>query len=1720
MITYIICFLLLFDSFISTNSVYLNNNYSNVSYYNLPITDLFTETYSYPTVGFGCSVQQDNNLYFVSSSNGNNHLSNENQKCNLAKKYVEIFKYDIENRNFTDSILIGKADQNYPKAIGNKGSPHVTTCGIDRAHNILYYIAANKYNCPSSYHTDSSIVRINLNTFDFIDRNIFKDFDNVETFATYSYYNYKYLNIPTTSYLFDNHSLWIGFGGSYTGIWKLDITKNKVLLLEQFQKSFEVYQNNEFSGDNSGQSYTDYFKEIKKSFFNPKTGYLYFLEDTGYRDAALLKVNYTQNLTNNNTQIISLDGINYISDIKIEPLLEKIYVVSGSLTSELYQFDFNLNKLKLNENCNIDFLKFPTEWGVITKLEVDYQTGFLYAIISNRHQQNGIVRIDSKNLEIDRSTHRLFGEDFSNQYYKYFSSYHSFNISSIILNKGIITILPNHMSYHKKLIIYDMFGCAKGRGLNNNQCSICQEGTFSNLVGGICLDCKPGYSSNIKEGLDCQKCVPGRFSNSLHNINCVACQAGYYIGEEGSDDCKPCKRGKYSIISGSDSLLNCLDCDEGSISFLGQTSCQICQLGKWAKNRKKCIDCSRGKYSSKLNIISDSDCELCPIGKYNDLEGLVYQSECKECFDGQIGIIEGAVSNSSCLECAAGKFKENLDTCTQCQDGWVSQEKSSECQMCDLGKWARDKKECISCPKGKYGSDLNIIKESECKTCMIGKYNPKQGMTIESDCLECPEGKIGIVTEAKTNKSCINCKAGKFKEGLDRCEICPSGWISGEKSDLCQICPEGTKSDLSRFSCTNCSQGMYNDFPGLTFEDLCKRCPEGKYSIEEGVYQIDKCKDCPIGKFNLDSGLISSELCKDCPIGKYRDISISSGQNCQNCLKGRFSYLGSSFCYICPPGKYSTDDSLEYCLDCPKGKYNKEDGKHLIEICINCVKGKWNNKESSVNTSYCISCDKGKYSDILGAISIDTCLDCEAGKYNDILAASSINFCRECSTGSYSIKSSYRCSMCPSGKHSANMGSTSCTNCVSGKYSKYQGSIVCDFCPKQSVENLEKTDCICAIGAYNKNKSGLNCIECISHFVCNKTGLKLETLPLKAHYWRESITSTTVYKCRNHLACQGGIIKNDTNDLCFEGHKGPICNICKKGWSKDDGFCVKCPEDNGRTLSFTILIPVICLLIIVFLIKTANPSNNKKEEVSGVVKIFMNYAQVFSLASSFQINWPSMIRYLFERVKEFSSPRVSFYSSDCVIGWSYYEKLIVYLALPLGYIICVTMIIGFISLIYSYKNKREDKTSCFNFFIAWEKTAIVVGTFLSWPTIIEKILDIMNCEKIGDKYYLVKDVSVTCYDETHYLFLIFGYIGLAIYGLGIPLMGFRLLYKYRYRLYDMQDRYDGSTPLAFLFLGYREKRWYYEFLIMGKKAGLILLSVFLRNYPRYQIIGASLLVQISFFLHVFLRPYDTITSYGMICNKLESISLLSLVMTLSTGLFFGTVDAGYQLGLFEDILIIILILVNGGITLYFLVYFIILTFKTTKTHIREHLQEYFEEDKMPCLLKCFSKNIKDNLKYWAFNEQIDNYGIHLKNELERQIFKNYFKQKQSKLEVINKKIDSLGNKRLSVKLDKLRSQVQVMEKQRCWQTIINNRLYNKLKKVIMLHKSNLSDQELNKLNEVFSLYINHGINYNEKMNDLYMNELKDMVPEEKKENKIINLEFHINDFETIKSIII
>jgi len=1689
----------------------------------IPTNGIIKPTHQYPYIGFGCSVINNNNNYLITSTYNPWKTSNNNYKCDKTTKYVEIMKQNFNTGLFEDNLIIGEQSSEYPNAQGDLGSDNVVSCGIDKHKSILYYIASNIYNCPSNYNYDTSIIRVNLKDFSFIDRTKFSSFNNKETFSPNSYYNYKYIDTPTTSHPLNDGTIWIGFGTIYTGIWRLNISSSSVLLIEQFQKSYLEMQNNGMYSTEP-QYHIDYIREIKRSFINEDTQLLYFLEDTSYRDARLIEINTSIPINHqNNTKIIILDGLNYISDIKIDYKRKKIFIVSGALTSELYQFDFNFNKLSLSDTCDIDFLKFPTEWGVVTNIVLDSNAGFIYAIPSTKFSNAGIVRINTKDLSLDINSFNKFDETVYYSYldntYSYYNSYTNFNITSYDEKNGKIYVFSNEIMYIKKYIIIELNGCNVGIGIKSNKCDICETGKYSDEIGGICNSCEAGFSSNILESKKCKKCETGKYTNGIHKVECMNCPPGFFSTIEGSNICQPCVRGKYSITTGSNDIQNCLECENGKISEDGKTRCENCEIGKWAKNKIECISCKKGKYSSVLKIISEDSCELCPVGKYSVITGITNINDCLYCDIGTVNKITGADSINLCIACDPGKYKKNLD-CDFCPGGWISQIKSNICTQCPMGQWAKNKQSCVDCSKGKYSSLLNIITDQDCKLCPIGKFSSNIGLTTNEYCVECYDGTIGNIEGARSNKSCVICESGKYKKNMKECEICPDGWVSLEKSNYCIICPKGTYSNKYKFFCDFCPTGRYNDIYGVLGLETCKICESGKFSNITASGTRDNCISCPEGKYNTNTGLQQESECKTCPSGKYKNFNQNPGSECLNCDNGKYSHYGSNNCLSCKPGKYTNPDYDLFieCDICPKGRYNKLSGKHEISSCIRCLAGKWNNLESSITDSDCVDCLPGLYSETIASISKDECKYCISGKFNDNFGANSASDCKDCSTGMFSQSGSITCISCESGKYTSTIKSIKCKDCEIGKYALNNNSIVCKECAIGSEQNYYKTECICSKDRYKINTTKLKCEPCPVNFECPLDS-NIKTIMINKNFWRNNYTTIKTYKCKNIFACKGGLIINNTNDLCRDGHHGPLCDVCHKGWAKDDGVCLKCPEDQGRSISLTIIIPVISTIIIIFLIKTANPAENKKEEVNGVVKIFMNYAQVFSLASSFQINWPTLIRYLFERAKEFSSPRVSFYSSDCVIGWSYYDKLLVYLTLPLLYIVVVTIIISILSCCFCKRKKKKLRRfesvierndflkrtpSCFKFFVAWEKTAIVVGTFLSWPTILEKTLEVMNCQKIGNNYYLVKDVSIECYTKTHYNYLTVSYISLGFYGIGIPLLGFKLLFDYRFRLFDMQNRYDGSSPLSFLFLGYREKRWYYEFIIMGKKASLIVISVFLRSYPRYQIIAASLMVQISFFLHVFLRPYDVITSYGLICNKLESISLLSLVMTLSTGLFFGTVDSGYQLGTFEDVLIVLLILFNGGITLYFLIYFCTLAYKTFRTHIHEYLNENVDKEDLPFFLKCFSEKQIDNLFQWVENDIPNDYGINLKNDIEKKIFSNYFKEKQSKLEILNGKIDNIKKRRLSTKLDKLRSEIQVMEKERCWQTIKNNRLYNELRQIS--DKNNLTEEEQKHLEDIFQLYIKHGIKYNKQLNNLYMKDLENMCNtiNEEKQNEIIS----------------
>ena len=78
-------------------------------------------------------------------------------------------------------------------------------------------------------------------------------------------------------------------------------------------------------------------------------------------------------------------------------------------------------------------------------------------------------------------------------------------------------------------------------------------------------------------------------------------------------------------------------------------------------------------------------------------------------------------------------------------------------------------------------------------------------------------------------------------------------------------------------------------------------------------------------------------------------------------------------------------------------------------------------------------------------------------------------------------------------------------------------------------------------------------------------------------------------------------------------------------------------------------------------------------------------------------------------------------------------------------------------------------------------------------------------------------------------------------------------------------------------------------------------------------------------------------------------------------------------------------------------------------------------------------------------------------------------------------------------MDKIRSKIEIMEKQRCWQTVLNNRLYNEMKEMIQRENLKVTDIEFKQLKKIVNTHMNYGIEYNDRMNYLLAERLNGMI---------------------------
>lgn len=1772
---------------------YLTNQVFNKSYQSVSSSWLLTSN-SYPAVGLGCvAVDEINNVtYYTTTTYQYNYGNNKANKCSKANRHVEIIKISSQNQTVLSRLLIGDASNG---GVGEKGSDDITSCGYSSDLNIFYYIGADKYDCGSSYHTQSSIVLIDTLNFDYSARIYFSNILNIPKMSTYSSTFYTYLKFPMTSVLDENNNLYIGFGYYTTGIVKFKLTNNNLLYQAYIQKQYQIPYANSMMTGSSNQLVTYNFQNVYFSGINQKENKVYFIDDSGYKDAVLLKVDLDNFVdTNTTTSIHVLEGISYINDFKINNENGNVYILAGQLSSTLYQLDSNLKRIKLEGQCGKDSISFDPDYGKIRNMVLDPYSHYLYLIASERFPF-GIIKIRSDTLDFDPNSDIIsfdytytYTSTYNNKVYSYQRYYVYNNITAVSFNTGKI-MMGSHYYGNKPPVIVavDLLGCIPGTKIQSGKCSNCVPGKYSDITGAEkCFSCNAGYYNNQNGSESCLQCIPGKYSPNNSSIGCMDCLEGKYSNAYAQKDCSLCPFGKYTGNIGSNSEKSCKTCTPGSVSSSGSSNCISCLAGKYSLQGEKCVVCPEGKYNNLIGQKNLESCKDCPNGKFSNINGSSSIVNCLNCPVGKHNPLSGSASESSCLSCIVGKYRSILmnpsEECQTCPPGKISPESASNCLVCSSGQYEYQNKECKSCPKGKY-NDLNQQSSIEsCKNCMKGKYSNIENSNSETNCVSCVTGSYNLLEGSVENTSCISCIAGKFRsEFMDpgqECETCPEGKISNISSSKCVSCLKGQYEE-NRFSCKKCPGGKYNDILQMSNLESCKDCSKGKYSNYIGSVSESNCNVCLPGTYNPNTGSVSNVSCIECSAGFFRSGNMNPGENCQRCETGKISIAGSSSCISCLPGKYENNfieclncekgkyknsdmllsnncqicengkyssNNREKCLDCipgkysqgnlaadhivckecPAGKYSTIWGARNIDLCLDCPFGKYSGKKGANNTNYCIFCQSGKYNDKTGSVNQKDCINCPVGKYRTEKGAVSINECRDCGVGKYSSQGSHNCTLCPVGTFNNLPDVGSCTKCSENTISNSIGLINCENCMANSISNKQNTKCLCKENFYTVyENSEKECIPCLENSKCGRD-IDISGIELNKGFWRHHNKTENILECRAKEACIGGIIHNSSNDLCRKGQHGPLCDVCQKGYAKSGDLCAICPEQDKVKNSFiALLAPLILAIVLVFLIKNANPTGNSKDEISGVSKILMNYLQVFSLASNFDINWPSSLKNLYDVAEDVSSPKISFYSSDCSIGWTFFDKFIIYVSMPIIYMFLSVIVLGFASCCYHKKRLFKRSTmpdlskqefryqfpTSFSFFKGWMKTTAVVGLFLMYPSIIKNILTLISCVKIGDNFYLNSDLSIMCYTDKHISYSFVAYVFLLVYGIGIPTIGFLLLYKYRNRLFinNSKNRYDSASPLSFLFIGYREDRYYWEFIIMARKLGVIFMSVFLQQSSRYQMIFACWLVQIFLVLHIYFRPYDMITNYGKLCNSLESVSLLSLVFTLNSGLVFGTKKDNYQLGIFELILVFLVIIVNISVMVYFFYWLIVTGTKSGKEKIQKMvLLIVADKEKKPrffikilCCLFCCPK-IGDKIIKWACND------INIKTEKEmlkfvrKKIYKKILHNRSEKTKIVDdciielkengipisetKNLKNKKTKKLINQIEGIHSSIELNQKDQVFAAIKYNKLLYKISQLIDDKTLNTSEKYKKHLQGVLEKFIEDGKEHIDTINEILM----------------------------------
>ena len=358
-----------------------------------------------------------------------------------------------------------------------------------------------------------------------------------------------------------------------------------------------------------------------------------------------------------------------------------------------------------------------------------------------------------------------------------------------------------------------------------------------------------------------------------------------------------------------------------------------------------------------------------------------------------------------------------------------------------------------------------------------------------------------------------------------------------------------------------------------------------------------------------------------------------------------------------------------------------------------------------------------------------------------------------------------------------------CTACAPGSFEERDASI------------SGRQQCrACENGFVQPYAAQTSCLECPSDRVNCDTRAEIDVRPGYYRVAEATVTNISVWRCARDSACNGGPTAG--NESCADGHDGPLCGTCKRGYYRGRLRCEACAdvESNGSSLEQSIIILATVSILVIGLAAlylafsgralphVANTSSTSRGRLwvrvttllslvharlitgGALLRILLGYCQCLGMMRRFlRVRWPrSFLRFL-EVLDQLTLEVFDLVPAECALDrpLGYHIELIATLVTPVALMLALLVLGAIVALC-----TRRSLRTLLNWPQIWDLAVWLL--LIQFPTISRKTLAVFDCVAFQEQSLLRFDPTLECYDEQWLVWALVAAIGAVVYCLGLP----------------------------------------------------------------------------------------------------------------------------------------------------------------------------------------------------------------------------------------------------------------------------------------------------------------------------------------------------------------